>query len=142
MEMLDEAVTAIREGRTPDFDQTESAHAEVDLKIAALIPNDYLNDVPLRLELYKRISSASSNESLSEIEIEMIDRFGFCRHKSKIYPPSESRLAAESLGSNKSRSDQSLDGSNLGKRQKSILWCSLVWYSQNLKSINSMEPRH
>ena len=56
------------EGRTPDFDQTESAHAEVDLKIL-LIPNDYLNDVPLRLQLYKRISSATSDELLSEIEM-------------------------------------------------------------------------
>ena len=99
MEMLDEAVTAIREGRTPDFDQTESAHAEVDLKIPALIPNDYLNDVPLRLELYKRISSASSDDSLSEIEIEMIDRFGLLPSQVKnLFLQARVRLAAESLG--------------------------------------------
>ena len=99
MEMLDEAVTAIREGRTPDFDQTESAHAEVDLKIPALIPNDYLNDVPLRLELYKRISSASSDELLSEIEIEMIDRFGLLPPQVKnLFQQAKVRLLAESLG--------------------------------------------
>ena len=99
MEMLDEAVTAIREGRTPDFDQTESAHAEVDLKIPALIPNDYLNDVPLRLELYKRISSAPSEESLSEIEIEMIDRFGLLPSQVKnLFLQARVRLVAESLG--------------------------------------------
>jgi transcription-repair coupling factor (superfamily II helicase) len=99
MEMLDEAVTAIREGRTPDFDQTESAHAEVDLKIPALIPNDYLNDVPLRLQLYKRISSATSDELLSEIEIEMIDRFGLLPTQVKnLFEQAKIRLAAESLG--------------------------------------------
>ena len=99
MEMLDEAVTAIREGRTPDFDQTESAHAEVDLKIPALIPNDYLNDVPLRLELYKRISSAASEELLSEIEIEMIDRFGLLPPQVKnLFQQAKVRLLAEALG--------------------------------------------
>ena len=99
MEMLDEAVTAIREGRIPDFDQTESAHAEVDLKIPALIPNDYLNDVPLRLQLYKRISSATSDELLSEIEIEMIDRFGLLPTQVKnLFEQAKIRLAAESLG--------------------------------------------
>ena len=99
MEMLDEAVTAIREGRIPDFDQTESAHAEVDLKIPALIPNDYLNDVPLRLQLYKRISSATSDELLSEIEIEMIDRFGLLPTQVRnLFEQAKIRLVAESLG--------------------------------------------
>ena len=99
MEMLDEAVTAVREGRTPDFDQTESAHAEVDLKIPALIPAGYLNDVPLRLELYKRISSATSEELLSDIEIEMIDRFGLLPPQVKnLFQQAKVRLIAESLG--------------------------------------------
>ncbi len=99
MEMLDEAVTAIREGRTPDFDQTESNHTEVDLKIPALIPDDYLNDVPIRLELYKRISSADSTEALSEIEVEMIDRFGLLPPQAKnLFRQAEVRLRAEALG--------------------------------------------
>ena len=57
MEMLDEAVTAIfaKVGHLTLI-RPNLPHAEVDLKIPALIPNDYLNDVPLRLELYKRIS--------------------------------------------------------------------------------------
>lgn len=64
-----------------------------------MIPNDYLNDVPLRLELYKRISAASSDESLSEIEIEMIDRFGFLPSQVKnLFLQSRVRLVAESLG--------------------------------------------
>ena len=86
-------------GAHTDFDQTESAHAEVDLKIPALIPNDYLNDVPLRLQLYKRISSATSDELLSEIEIEMIDRFGLLPTQVRnLFEQAKIRLAAESLG--------------------------------------------
>ena len=98
-EMLNEAVTAIREGRIPDFDQTESIHAEVDLKIPALIPPNYLNDVPIRLELYKRISTAEDSESLSEIEIEMIDRFGLLPPQAKnLFHQALVRIQAESLG--------------------------------------------
>ncbi len=99
MEMLDEAVTAIREGRTPDFDQTASNHAEVDLKIPALIPNDFLNDVPLRLAFYQRISTAADESALSEIEIEMIDRFGLLPTPVKnLFHQARVRLMAEQMG--------------------------------------------
>jgi transcription-repair coupling factor (superfamily II helicase) len=99
MEMLEEAVNAIREGRTPDFDQTESAHAEVDLKIPALIPNDFIHEVPIRLQFYKRIGSATDAESLGEIEIEMIDRFGLLPPQVKnLFHQALVRLKAENLG--------------------------------------------
>ncbi len=42
----------------------------------ALIPEDYLPDVHTRLVLYKRIASASNEAELSELKVEMIDRFG------------------------------------------------------------------
>ncbi len=99
MEMLEEAVNAIREGRTPDFDQTESAHAEVDLKIPALIPNDFIHEVPIRLQFYKRIGSATDAESLGEIEIEMIDRFGLLPPQVKnLFHQALVRLKAEKIG--------------------------------------------
>ena len=99
MEMLEEAVNAIREGRTPDFDQTESAHAEVDLKIPALIPADFIQDVPIRLQFYKRIGSASDDDGLGEIEIEMIDRFGLLPPQVKnLFRQAQVRLKAEALG--------------------------------------------
>jgi len=44
--------------------------------VPALIPDDYLPDVHNRLILYKRIASAEDGESLKELRIEMIDRFG------------------------------------------------------------------
>jgi transcription-repair coupling factor (superfamily II helicase) len=75
-ELLDRAVTALREGREPDLESARSAGAEVDLHLAALIPDDYLHDVHTRLTLYKRIASASDDQQLRELQVEMIDRFG------------------------------------------------------------------
>ena len=49
---------------------------EIDLGIAALIPEDYLPDVHQRLILYKRIASANNKDELRELQVEMIDRFG------------------------------------------------------------------
>ena len=76
MEMLEQAVRAMRSGKSPDIDFTQSGHAEVNLNIPALIPDDYLPDVNTRLILYKRIASASGDQALQELQVEMIDRFG------------------------------------------------------------------
>ncbi len=76
MEMLEEAVQAIREGREPALEKPLRSGVEVDIKVAALIPNDWLPDVPARLELYKRIAAAKSADALEDIRIEMVDRFG------------------------------------------------------------------
>ena len=76
MEMLEEAVNAIREGREPALEKPLRSGVEVDIKVPALIPNEFLPDVPARLELYKRIASAKHAEQLEDIRIEMVDRFG------------------------------------------------------------------
>ena len=49
---------------------------EIDLKVAALIPEDYLPDVHTRLIMYKRIASTTDIEALKSLQEEMIDRFG------------------------------------------------------------------
>lgn len=76
MEMLEQAVSAIKEGKTPNLDQPLKHGAEINLRIPALIPDDYLPDVHNRLIMYKRISNAESEKALKELQIEMIDRFG------------------------------------------------------------------
>jgi transcription-repair coupling factor (superfamily II helicase) len=99
MEMLDEAVNAIRSGRTPDFDAHATGGIDVELKIPALIPNAYLNDVPLRLNFYKRIASAPDTDSLEDIEVEMIDRFGLLPPQAKnLFKQAIVRLHAQALG--------------------------------------------
>ncbi len=76
MEMLEQAVKAMKSGKTPSADLTLNSGAEVNLHIPALIPEDYLPDVNSRLTLYKRIASAADDHELKELQVEMIDRFG------------------------------------------------------------------
>jgi transcription-repair coupling factor (superfamily II helicase) len=76
MELLERAVTALKSGKQPDLERPLDAGAEVDLHVPALIPEDYVPDVHLRLVLYKRIASTPSREELDELKVELIDRFG------------------------------------------------------------------
>ena len=99
MELLDEAVKAIREGRTPNAELPLQHGTELNLRIPALIPDDYLPDVHNRLVLYKRLASAKSHEALHELQVEMIDRFGLLPQPVKnLVRLNELRLQAEALG--------------------------------------------
>ncbi len=76
MELLERAVSALKSGKQPDLERPLDAGPEVELHVPALIPEDYVPDVHLRLVLYKRIASTPSREELDELKVEMIDRFG------------------------------------------------------------------
>ena len=76
MDMLNEAVDALRNGQEPSLDRLLATQAEVELRIPALIPDDYIPDVNMRLSLYKRIANSKNNNELNEIQVELIDRFG------------------------------------------------------------------
>ena len=76
LDLLDRAVQALRDGREPDLERPLHAGPEVDLQLPALLPEDYLPDVHLRLQLYKRIASAADQQQLGDLQAEMIDRFG------------------------------------------------------------------
>jgi transcription-repair coupling factor (superfamily II helicase) len=99
MQLLDEAVQAIREGRTPNADLPLSHGTEMNLRIPALIPEDYLPDVHNRLMLYKRIASVGDRDALKELQVEMIDRFGLLPEPAKnLVRQTELRLQADALG--------------------------------------------
>ncbi|REH39040.1 transcription-repair coupling factor [Paraperlucidibaca baekdonensis] len=99
MEMLERAVKAIRSGHTPNLDQPFELAADINLRISALIPDDYLPDVHNRLLMYKRISSADSADALDELQVEMIDRFGLLPEPVKnLFAVSALRLRANASG--------------------------------------------
>jgi transcription-repair coupling factor (superfamily II helicase) len=75
-ELLGRAVTALREGHEPDLEDPFTHGPEIEIGLAALIPEDYMPDVHMRLVHYKRIASARSSAELDELQIELIDRFG------------------------------------------------------------------
>ena len=98
MEMLERAVTALKAGKIPNLDQPMHQGPEVDLHVAALLPDDYLPDVHLRLVLYKRIAAASVEE-LRELQVEMIDRFGLLPTPAKnLFRIAEFKVTARDLG--------------------------------------------
>lgn len=99
MEMLDRAVKAIKEGRTPNIEDSLDTGIDINLRIPALIPDDYLPDVHTRLMMYKRIAGAESDEALRELQVEMIDRFGLLPEPTKsLFKISSVKLKAQSLG--------------------------------------------
>jgi transcription-repair coupling factor (superfamily II helicase) len=85
MDLLSRAVNSLKAGKEIDIDLEKSSKqgTEIDLQIPALIPEKYLGDVHLRLQCYKRISSAKTSNELDDIQVEMIDRFGLLSDPAK-----------------------------------------------------------
>lgn len=99
MEMLERATKAIKNGKAPNLDAPLSLTSEINLHLPALIPDEYLGDVHQRLLFYKRISGVSSEAALSEIRIEMIDRFGMLPTAAQqLFEVHRIRVMAERLG--------------------------------------------
>ncbi|MBA1272728.1 transcription-repair coupling factor [Stutzerimonas azotifigens] len=99
MEMLERAVKSIRKGEEPNLDQPLGGGPEINLRLPALIPEDYLPDVHARLILYKRIASAADEDGLKELQVEMIDRFGLLPEPTKnLVRLTLLKLQAETLG--------------------------------------------
>jgi len=76
MEMLDGATRALKNGQQPSLDNLLPQGGDVDLKIAALLPDDYIFDVNMRLSLYKRVANCNDQKQLDALQVELIDRFG------------------------------------------------------------------
>jgi transcription-repair coupling factor (superfamily II helicase) len=54
----------------------EEKEIRVDLPVRAFIPVDYLGQESLRLEMYRRVASARTDEELATVRSEAEDRFG------------------------------------------------------------------
>ncbi|MEH6491071.1 transcription-repair coupling factor [Halopseudomonas sp.] len=99
MEMLERAVKAIKQGKQPELDQPLGGGPDINLRLAALIPDDYLPDVHARLILYKRIANATDDETLKDLQVEMIDRFGLLPEQVKtLFRVTALKLRCEPLG--------------------------------------------
>ncbi|WAF87523.1 transcription-repair coupling factor [Metapseudomonas otitidis] len=99
MEMLERAVKSIQKGEQPNLEQPLGGGPEINLRVPALIPEDYLPDVHARLILYKRIASATDEDGLKELQVEMIDRFGLLPEPTKnLVRLTLLKLQAEKLG--------------------------------------------
>ncbi|THB70474.1 MAG: transcription-repair coupling factor [Gammaproteobacteria bacterium] len=101
-DLLQRAIDALKAGKIPDMDASKVSGTEIDLRIPAIIPEDYIPDVHMRLVLYKRIASVSDSEQIKDLQIEMIDRFGLLpEHTKKLFDLAQLRLTAEEMGISK-----------------------------------------
>ena len=102
LDLLSRAVDALKAGKDPSLENLEKASTrstEIDLQISALIPEVYLADVQLRLQYYRKISTAKSEADLDDIQVEMIDRFGLLPDSAKtLMAVAVLRMKAEKLG--------------------------------------------
>ncbi|AYA64724.1 transcription-repair coupling factor [Alteromonas sp. RKMC-009] len=99
MDMLDQAVTALKEGREPSLEDASANQTEIELRIPALLPDDYIADVNQRLSLYKQLASCQSKDAIDEFQVECIDRFGLLPLPAKqLIKVAELKLIAKRLG--------------------------------------------
>jgi transcription-repair coupling factor (superfamily II helicase) len=70
-ELLEEAVSRMKGDSKP-----EHIEPEINLKIPAFIPEDYVPDPNQRLVLYKRLAQSSAEEDVGSVGDELLDRFG------------------------------------------------------------------
>ena len=102
MEMLEHAVEALKEGKEPTLDTVLSQQTEIELRIPALLPEDYIPDVNIRLSQYKKIASCQSLDDIEDAQVELIDRFGLLPEATKnLFHVSEMKLIANQLGISK-----------------------------------------
>jgi transcription-repair coupling factor (superfamily II helicase) len=75
-DMLASAVASLKAGKEPDMSQPLGVVSEINLHLPALLPGDYCPDVHERLVLYKRLASCQSTDDLTQMQEELVDRFG------------------------------------------------------------------
>ncbi len=72
MQLLDSAVKA-QKGLEAEEEKKECT---IDLAVDAFLPSDYVGSSKIRIDIYKKISAARSEEEIVEVETELEDRFG------------------------------------------------------------------
>ena len=70
-QLLSEAVAEIS-GKV----SAQEEEPELELRVPAFLPDDYIEEAGERLEFYRKLSSAKTVDSADEIEMALLDRFG------------------------------------------------------------------
>jgi len=99
LDMLERSVQLLRAGGGQGAAEPPlAAVSEVELHVPALLPQDYVPDMHLRLSLYQRIAGADTGQ-LRDLAVELVDRFGPLPDAgSNLLQLAQLRLAARELG--------------------------------------------
>ncbi|NEP56611.1 MAG: transcription-repair coupling factor [Symploca sp. SIO2G7] len=71
MEMLQESIREIQGQEIPQVEDTQ-----IDLKLTAFIPTDYIPDPDQKMSAYRAVANANSKEELTQIAADWSDRYG------------------------------------------------------------------
>lgn len=98
-DMLKHAVQCLKNGVEPDLNTPLAIATEINLHAPTLLPENYCPDVHERLVLYKRFANCSSADALSDLQQELIDRFGLLPEPAQtLLHAHQLRLACHALG--------------------------------------------
>lgn len=75
-QMLEEAVAEARAGVAPTDIKVEEFSPEINLGTSIMIPEHYVEDLTVRMSLYRRIATLTDKSEIESFAAEMIDRFG------------------------------------------------------------------
>lgn len=99
LEMLQHTIKKLQNGEIDANQDVLKNDAVIDLPIASLIPENYIHDIPLRLEVYKRLCNCNTTSKLREIKSELADRFGLIPNEVKnLFNIHQLRIIATPLG--------------------------------------------
>ena len=70
-QLLSEAVAEIS-----GIASSQEEEPELELRVPAFLPDDYIDEAGERLEFYRKLSSAKTADAADEIEMALLDRFG------------------------------------------------------------------
>jgi transcription-repair coupling factor (superfamily II helicase) len=98
-DMLAHSVRSLQAGREPDLTQPLGVTTEINLHVPALLPAGYCSDVHERLVLYKRLANCDTEEALTAMHEELVDRFGLLPEAAQALVESHRlRILAHPLG--------------------------------------------
>lgn len=72
--MLQESILMLKSGC--NIDEIGKKEIQINLAVPALIPDYYISDSDLRLEIYRKIGNVNNENDIFNIEYELSDRFG------------------------------------------------------------------
>ena len=73
-DMLEETISLLKNDNTKFINEKWSPKITLDLPV--LIPSEYLEDVNIRMEIYRKLSNLNNISDLELFEVELVDRFG------------------------------------------------------------------
>ena len=98
-DLLKRTIHAIKNNTKLDINDLLIEEIDINIGIACIIPETYLDDVHERLILYKRIASAEDDSELKDLKIEMIDRFGLLPDATKnLFASTSLRIFSKKIG--------------------------------------------